>query len=167
MPGLRQACRTVSQPFEAKLPYLQISCTYSANSTAELAGVLGDEPQIGKEGSGWGQTRVIDILQSKVSRHLTGTCSCETLAPQPAADLSYLSNPDCLSLQHGDQGNWLWCSKDDFVLDAIKKVSGRSKKQRTPTPQRLEALNVLPLAADDQSKRWFPAGIRCFEVGFE
>jgi len=31
-----------------------------------LASVLGDEPDIGKQGSGWGQTRVVDILQSKV-----------------------------------------------------------------------------------------------------
>lgn len=41
------------------------STTYYSN--AELASVLGDEADIGKEGSGWGQTRVGDILQSKVS----------------------------------------------------------------------------------------------------
>jgi CBS domain-containing protein len=60
-----------------------------AASKEALENVLGDEPDIGKQGSGWGQTQVVDILQSKV----------------------------------GDQGNWLWCSKDDLVLDAIKKMT--------------------------------------------
>lgn len=63
--------------------------TSASCRAADLASVLGDEPDIGKQGSGWGQTRVIDILRSKM----------------------------------GDQGNWLWCSRDDLVLDAVKKMT--------------------------------------------
>ena len=32
--------------------------------------------------------------------------------------------------QVGDQGNWLWCSKDDYVIDAIKKVSNWLESSR-------------------------------------
>ena len=44
-------------------PQIGTSATCRA---ADLANVLGDEPDIGKQGSGWGQTTVIDILRSKV-----------------------------------------------------------------------------------------------------
>ena len=27
-----------------------------------------------------------------------------------------------ISVQSNDSGAWLWCSEDDFVIDAIRKV---------------------------------------------
>ncbi|KAK9806943.1 hypothetical protein WJX72_008229 [[Myrmecia] bisecta] len=30
---------------------------------------------------------------------------------------------DVLEDKHEDQGNWLWCSKDDYVIDAVRKMT--------------------------------------------
>ncbi len=32
-------------------------------------------------------------------------------------------------MQH-DAGAWLWCSKDDLVIDAVKKVKNLTLKER-------------------------------------
>lgn len=98
-----------------------------------------------KNHTGWGQTKVSELLDFKVCEREVGSADtapgwgvCPSLAERAREDagsarpllparLGNSPHPPTHSPQHtqgSDRGAWLWCSKDDLVIDAVKKVRG-------------------------------------------
>ena len=68
---------------------------------------------------GWGSTTVGTLLRAKVS--LLAHSLILGLIFQVHM-LTLLFPPPIISVQSNDSGAWLWCSQDDWVIDAIRKV---------------------------------------------
>lgn len=86
--------------------------------TAETSESLSDLPE--PETVGWGATKMSDMLQEKV-----GVCFSmfwmvvllakpSDLAPRDLAPKPFVQGPEA--------GAWLWVSRDDHVIDAVRKV---------------------------------------------
>lgn len=53
--------------------------------------------------------------------------SCPAARAALGARSPGLPRPTCCCLQDDDSGAWLWCSADDWVIDAIRKVAWPSR----------------------------------------
>ena len=111
-----------------------------------------------KNHTGWGQTKVSELLDFKVGMRVGGGIErgrecCERAgtprcAPrerrcggsQDAPPFPSSSHPALPPLTQGnDRGAWLWCSKGDMVIDAVKKVreGEREREERERASMRL------------------------------
>ena len=105
---------------------------------------------------GWGQTRVAELLESKVRGERRwewereeirlSKCPCHRFVrpcfflKQSSFASSFFFSSLFLSLskQGSDRGAWLWCSKDDFVIEAVRKVGKWTGEERRKRKKKME-----------------------------
>jgi hypothetical protein len=88
------------------------------NSAADPVSPAEGSADADPETVGWGATTVGTLLRAKVSSvpdsfdfHFQACSLADTAFSQTT-----------ISVQANDSGAWLWCSEDDLVIDAIRKV---------------------------------------------
>ena len=85
---------------------------------------------------------------------------CVYGTPAAAATLCAAGLKLLLCMQREDQGAWLWCSKDDLVIDAVRKVltGSRTSVRAVGTVSSCRSLSGFA-AADDKGQCGKPSSL--------